>query len=53
MRAWVKLKTNSLPSMSKYLNRENVTALVIVVVGVLLASMAIPLIQSWTKKKTA
>lgn len=43
--------------MKKYLNKENVTALVIVVIGVLVASLAIPMVQGlkakFMPKKTA
>lgn len=43
--------------MKHYLNKENVTALVIVVIGVLAASMLVPVIQGvvakFHKKPTA
>jgi hypothetical protein len=43
--------------MKKYLNKENVTALVIVVVGVLAASLLVPMLQGavakFRAKKTA
>lgn len=36
--------------MKKYINEENLTALVIVVIGVLLASLAAPAIQGLVSK---
>ncbi len=36
--------------MKKYLNQENFTALVIVVIGVLLASLAVPMLQGLVAK---
>ncbi len=36
--------------MKKYLNSENVTALVIVVIGVLVASLLVPMVQGLAAK---
>lgn len=36
----------------KYLNKDNITALVIVVVGVIAASYLLPIVQGFFRKKS-